>query len=78
MAKPGKSSLVGIPATQAVAAFERLGFSVVRQKGSHIVMSKPGHLFNVVVPAHRPVSEGTLKQCIRAAGITPAQFMAVL
>ena len=29
---------------EAIPAFERLGWQVVRQRGSHIVMTKPGAL----------------------------------
>lgn len=62
----------------AKRAFEKLGFVAERQVGSHIVMVKPGHVFHVTLPAHRPVKEGTLRNCIRAAGITPAEFLKLL
>ncbi|MES2885167.1 MAG: type II toxin-antitoxin system HicA family toxin [Pseudomonadota bacterium] len=57
-----------------VKAFEKCGFKVVRQVGSHITMRKPGHVLILTVPAHKPVASGTLKALIRNAGITPEQF----
>lgn len=63
---------------RAVKAFGRLGFVVDRQKGSHIVMVRPGHLHILVIPAHKPLAEGTLKSILKAAGITPSEFQALL
>lgn len=63
---------------EAVKAFQRLGFHIARQKGSHIVMSKPGVPFNVVIPAHGVVKPGTLRQCLRAGEVTPEQFAEAL
>lgn len=78
MSKPRTPSLKNVSYKRAVRAFEALGFMVVRQKGSHIVMSKPGHLLNVVIPAHPSLAEGTLRSCIRSAGITLEQFQTQL
>lgn len=77
-AKRRKPSLVSVSYSEAVKAFERAGFKFSRQAGSHMILTKPGHAFNVVIPAHRPVAEGTLKQCIRAAGLTIEQFADLL
>ncbi len=76
--KDKRPKLRGVGYLEARRAFERAGWSVDRQKGSHIVMTKPGALFIVCLPAHRPVAEGTLRQCIRAAGLTEAEFVALL
>jgi predicted RNA binding protein YcfA (HicA-like mRNA interferase family) len=42
-------------------AFVRLGWQVARQKGSHIVLVKPGHIASLSVPDHREVARGTLR-----------------
>lgn len=76
--KPRAPSLNSVGYKRAVKVFERLGYVVVRQKGSHIVMSKPGELYNIVIPAHTPLAEGTLRNCIKLAGLTPAQFVRLL
>lgn len=71
-------SLKSIGHREAVKAFEKIGFAVVRQVGSHITMRKPGHVLILTVPAHKPIAEGTLKSLIRNAGITPTEFAALL
>jgi predicted RNA binding protein YcfA (HicA-like mRNA interferase family) len=74
------SELPTIQGNQAIAAFSRVGFSVVRIKGSHHVMKKPGHVHNLVVPVHgsTPLKPGTLRSLIRAAGLTVDQFVQLL
>jgi predicted RNA binding protein YcfA (HicA-like mRNA interferase family) len=67
-----------VSAREAVAAFERIGFAVVRQRGSHIVMTKPGHPATLSVPEHRVVKPGTLRALIRQSGLTVEQFVDLL
>ena len=45
-----------------IAALKRLGFSVIRQRGSHIRLRRqlPGRQIKITVPAHRPVKRSTL------------------
>lgn len=74
--KPPKLNSVGYEA--AAKVFGKLGFVRDRQMGDHIILVKPGHPYTISLPAHRPVAVGTLKQCIRAAGITPEEFNALL
>ena len=57
-----------------VRNFERLGWSVARQRGSHIVMSKPGEIATLSVPNHSTVAKGTLRSLIRSAGLTVSEF----
>jgi predicted RNA binding protein YcfA (HicA-like mRNA interferase family) len=61
-----------------VKAFEGFGWQVVRQRGSHIVMVKPGHIATLSIPEHRTVARGTLRSLIKRAGLTVEQFMAAL
>ena len=63
---------------EAVAAFERAGFNVKRQRGSHIVMTKPGSPETLSVPDHRQIKPGTLRSLIRKAGLTVDQFIDLL
>jgi predicted RNA binding protein YcfA (HicA-like mRNA interferase family) len=65
-----------VSAEEAVAALRRLGFSVVRQKGSHIRLANATH--HVTVPAHNPIAIGTLKSLIRQAGISEEDFSRAL
>ena len=59
---------------ETVRAFERLGWSVARQRGSHIVMTKPGAMTVLSVPNHREVAKGILRRLIRTADLTVAEF----
>ena len=63
---------------QAVAAFERAGFEVRRQRGSHIVLVKPGFPETLSVPDHRQLKPGTLRALIRKAGLTVDEFVALV
>ncbi|HBO42577.1 MAG TPA: hypothetical protein DD670_01305 [Planctomycetaceae bacterium] len=64
-------SLPAVDGRQAIRAFEKLGFSVVRIQGSHHIMEKAGHRYVLSVPVHR----GTLRSVIRAADITVEEFV---
>ena len=61
---------------EAVRALQRLGFEVVRQRGSHIVMRRGAT--GCVVPNHREIKVGTLAGALRQAGVSVEEFMAVL
>ena len=63
-----------ISGRQAVAAFQRAGFEVKRQRGSHIIMTKAGCSETLSVPDHRELKPGTLRALIRKAGLTIDQF----
>jgi predicted RNA binding protein YcfA (HicA-like mRNA interferase family) len=63
---------------EVVRAFEALGWMVSRQRGSHIVMTKPGEIASLSVPNHREVARGTLRSLIRDANLTVDQFVAAL
>jgi predicted RNA binding protein YcfA (HicA-like mRNA interferase family) len=75
------SKLPTVTGKQAVAAFEKLGFAVVRvSKSSHHVMKKDGHPNVLTVPVHaaKNLKTGTLRALIRAAGISVERFIEVL
>ena len=63
---------------QARTAFERLGWVFRRQAGSHMILTKPGHVASLSIPDHRELAPGTLRKLIRAAGITVEQFCETL
>jgi predicted RNA binding protein YcfA (HicA-like mRNA interferase family) len=59
---------------EVIRAFERFGF-VVRRRGNHIIMTKPGHLANLSIPNHREVARGTLRSLIKDAGVQEDEFL---
>jgi predicted RNA binding protein YcfA (HicA-like mRNA interferase family) len=57
----------------AVRAFQRLGYQVDHQTGSHIVLRHP-QMRRSTVPNHRELAKVTLRALIREAGITKEEF----
>ena len=70
--------LNNISGKEAVKAFQRAGWQVVGQVGSHVVMSKPGVRANLSIPQHKELSVGTLRALIRSAGMTVDEFLELL
>jgi predicted RNA binding protein YcfA (HicA-like mRNA interferase family) len=52
----------------------RVGFVVNRQRGSHIILRRDNPYARVVVPDHKQVRPGTLRQILNEAGITVEQL----
>lgn len=67
-----------ISGREAVRALEKAGWSVARQRGSHIVLIKPGVLVNLSIPNHKPLDRGLLRSQIRKARLTVDEFVALL
>jgi predicted RNA binding protein YcfA (HicA-like mRNA interferase family) len=61
---------------QIIKGFKKLGWSVVRQKGSHIIMTKDGSLTTLSIPNHPEVARGTLRSLIHKANLTIEEFLA--
>jgi predicted RNA binding protein YcfA (HicA-like mRNA interferase family) len=57
-------------------ALERLGFVVVRQRGSHVMMRRGS--VGCVVPLHRQIKRGTLGGILRQAGVDAEAFIGAL
>jgi len=68
----------GVSYRRAVAALKRVGFTVKRQKGSHIVLRRDEPFAQVVVPAHRAIDTGTLASILEGAGISAEEFRDLL
>lgn len=60
---------------EVVKAFEKLGWQVAWQKGSHIILTKEGHIATLSVPNHAQVARGTLRSLIARAGLTVEEFL---
>jgi predicted RNA binding protein YcfA (HicA-like mRNA interferase family) len=65
-----------LPPFDVIKIFQRLGWQMVRQKGSHIIMTRPGHMATLSIPNHTEVARGTLRSLIAKAGLTIEQFLA--
>jgi predicted RNA binding protein YcfA (HicA-like mRNA interferase family) len=63
-----------ISGDEAIKIFQKLGFSQVRQKGSHVVMLRGEK--GCVIPKHKELALGTLRSAIKQAGISVDEFIA--
>jgi predicted RNA binding protein YcfA (HicA-like mRNA interferase family) len=71
------ASLPVLNGKEVVRLFERLGWRVVRQSSSHIILTKEGEIATLSVPDHKEVAKGTLRSLIRAANLTIDEFVKV-
>jgi predicted RNA binding protein YcfA (HicA-like mRNA interferase family) len=63
-----------------VRALQRDGWSVVRQRGSHLRLQKRigDELLKITVPGHRPVKRSTLAHILKAARLDLDAFLQLL
>ena len=69
-----------VSADEAVRTFERLGYRVVRQRGSHIRLRHPSDPQRppLTVPNHRQLKVGLLRGLIRTANLSVEEFVELL
>lgn len=67
--------LPGVNHLDAVRAFEKAGFRIVRQ-GKHIVMSDGVRI--ITIPRHNPVNAYTMGGLVVDAGLTVEEFRELL
>ncbi len=69
-----------VSAYQVIRVLQRVGYEIVRQRGSHIRLrdeTDPNHL-PVTVPNHKTIKPGLLQQILRDANLTVDQFLSLL
>ena len=68
-----------ISTRQAIKAFEKAGYELNHQTGSHMILRRrePPHL-HLSIPNRRELARGTLRKLIRDAGLTVEQFQDLL
>ena len=59
-------------------AFEKTGWTVMRQRGSHVIMGKAGREAILSIPRHDTIGPGLLRSLIRDAEITVEEFLDLL
>ena len=68
-----------ISGKEAVRAFEKDGWKVVRRaKSRHIIMKKEGMLTTLSIPEHKVLDRGLLRSLIRDAYISIEKFYDLL
>ena len=65
-----------ISGKQAIKILQKHGFSVSRQRGSHVVLvaDTPSGKKIAVVPNHREMKKGTLRSIARQSGVNPKEL----
>lgn len=61
---------------EVVRALAKVGFTVARQKGSHIIVVRNERV--VPVPRHEEIKRGLLMEIIVEAGLTREEFLELL
>lgn len=59
---------------EAVRKLQKTGWTPVRQKGSHVMMTKPGYQWTLSIPQHRELGPGLLRKLLKQAGLTIEEF----
>ena len=73
--------MIGLPiisGLECVAVLKKIGYRVIRQKGSHIIMRKDDPFSQITVPEHKTLDRGTLRAIIRQSGISIYEFNQLL
>ena len=65
-----------VSGADALKALQRLGFTKVRQSGSHVVARRGNK--GCVIPMHPELKVGTLAGLLRQAEVSPEEFIAAL
>ncbi len=71
------SSLHNLKPERVIKAFERAGWKVKGQKGSHVKLTKEGNRNILSIPVHKgkPIKQGLLRDQIAKAGLTVEEFL---
>ncbi len=66
------SRLPVLSGKELIKILKNHGFEEVRQKGSHVSLQKitPERTFRTVVPLHRDLAKGTLRDILNQCGLT--------
>lgn len=65
-----------ITSKEAIKILQKKGFVIVRQRGSHVILTKveDGTKYTTVVPMHRELRKGTITSIAKLAGIDKKEF----
>lgn len=69
------ASLPVLSGQEVVRVFESFGWSVARQRSSHVIMTKEDEAATLSIPNHKEVARGTLRSLIRSANLTADEFV---
>ncbi|MBU0694695.1 MAG: type II toxin-antitoxin system HicA family toxin [Candidatus Omnitrophica bacterium] len=69
-----------ISAKEAIKAFEKLNYQIIRQRGSHIRMRNPNDQTKppLTIPNHKTLGKGLLRKLLRDTELTTEEFLKLL
>lgn len=71
--------LPGIKPRKLIRIFEKLGYEIDKQKGSHVILYHTADRKRLTIPMHtRDIPNGTLLAIIKQAGLTKDQFLQLI
>jgi predicted RNA binding protein YcfA (HicA-like mRNA interferase family) len=71
------SGIHNLKPERVVKAFEKAGWQLVRQTGSHWILTKEENPVILSIPIHkgRPLKQGLLRHLISSAGLSVDEFL---
>ena len=72
------SKLPQVSGPDVVRALQKLGFTVRRQHGSHMILRRDDPVAQTVVPSHRQIDRGILRAILRQTEITADELIKLL
>lgn len=72
--------LPAVSGRKLIKALVKIGFVVLRQKGSHVALEKKtgGQYWRTVVPLHREIRPGTLSDILNQTGLSKGDLLPLL
>jgi predicted RNA binding protein YcfA (HicA-like mRNA interferase family) len=67
-------SLTLCSGADAVRKLQKAGWTAVRKKGSHVMLTKKGYQWTLSVPQHEELGPGLLRKLVRQAGLSDEEF----
>lgn len=71
------SKLHNLKPDKVIKAFERAGWRIERQTGSHVILSRENYPYILSIPVHKgkPIKQGLIKALIKVAELTEKEFL---
>jgi predicted RNA binding protein YcfA (HicA-like mRNA interferase family) len=69
-----------ISGAQAIKCFEKIGYQVIRQRGSHVRMRHKDNSTKqpLTIPRHKMLGKGLIRKLLRDAELTIEEFLKLL
>lgn len=72
-----EEKLPSVSSKELLKALFKLGYKIIRQRGSHISLKSP-HYPLITIPNHNPIAKGTLREIIKQVGLEKGEFLKLI